>query len=181
MAERPKFPNGGNTHHTGFDKTLGFINERLSGFVSTLKAYLCPMSYYLSAILICSACILTACTQGKKMTTEEMRRQAILFAWNEDTVLSYQFLLLRDNRFAYTIIKKDSGHEEKQSYFGKTIIVGDTVFLQYADNNSPAGAAKYLIKEGSGNYLIQYFTGEQKRLFMRIRGTSGGHGSIFGL
>jgi len=90
-------------------------------------------------------------------------------AWNEDTTLSYQFAVYKDNRFSYVITKKDSLSEKNESYYGDFTNTPDTLFLDFHKNIKPQGIVNYLIKEGSGNYFIQYFTDGRNRMFLRIK------------
>lgn len=92
-----------------------------------------------------------------------------MVAWNEDTVNSYQFLLRNDKKFAYTITKTINSNKVEQYYKGTFEFLNDTLYLMYLDDIIPANTTNYLIKEGSGNYLIQPFSDSVRRIFLRFQ------------
>ncbi len=96
------------------------------------------------------------------------RNGNVLVAWNEDTACSYQFGI-RNDRFAYAIIQKDSCRNKiKKYYYGRFQNVGDRIYLNYYNAICPSNMVTYLVKEISGNYLIQNFNDGSKRVFMRF-------------
>jgi hypothetical protein len=104
----------------------------------------------------------------------EMRRQkkyadVSLFAWTGDTVQVWRFALTRRNTFLYCI-SKDTNRELVNCYLGKVHgnVNSDTIFLSYTKGKKPSMVFPYLIRELSGNYLIQSFTDSSERIFMRI-------------
>jgi hypothetical protein len=92
----------------------------------------------------------------------------IVAAWNDDTANGYHFLLT-SRGFNYTITKIDSLKQIEQYFSGKYSISRDTVFLRYKDGKQPTDVVNYLIIEGSGNYLIQPFKNDKRRIFLRFR------------
>ncbi len=116
--------------------------------------------------------LLASCKTNKSSSskTENDYENISLFAWNEDSIHSYQLALTKDNRFLYTITKMDS--VKKEEYYHGIILNQpslDTIFLRYDGNIRPHGLTNYLIKEVSGGYLIQAFENDVKRLFLRIQ------------
>jgi len=109
-----------------------------------------------------------ACTNSRK-STKPLASDIVFTAWNEDSIISYQFVLFKDNRFSYSVSKKDSLPEKNERYHGKISETPDTVFLTYKNNLHQQGISAFLIKEASGKYLIQYFTDGRKRMFLRVK------------
>ena len=115
--------------------------------------------------------LLTGCKTNKSSLSNKAgksNQEMILLAWNEDTIHSYLFAVTEDNKFYYTIINKDS-LEVKEYYHGTLSkrSSSDTLFLEYSKNRRPYGAKNYLVREVSGNYLIQPFDSSSKRIFLR--------------
>lgn len=96
------------------------------------------------------------------------RPHLLSVAWNEDTVHTYQFELLNDGSFVYSIPDK-STEDKMAQYRGKLgcLFGRDTVYLNYVKDKAPPGLTNYLIIEVSGRYIIQAFTDGRKRVFMR--------------
>lgn len=116
--------------------------------------------------------LLTSCRTNKSSSNKTIKnyQDISLLAWNEDTIHSYQIAITKDNKFLYTIIKKDSVKSEE--YYHGTFSNQpsfDTIFLKYHRNIRPNGATNYLIREVSGGYLIQPFENNAKRIFLRIQ------------
>src|SRR5688500_3731168 len=112
--------------------------------------------WLLIPIIISLQFCLTSCKSSKSSPANDLlffRGESIL-AWNEDTVNNFQFLLTSKG-FYYTIIKLDSLKKIEQFFSGSYRITRDTVFLTYKKGRQPAGVTNYLVREGSGNYLIQ--------------------------
>ena len=107
--------------------------------------------------------LLAGCS-NKKLTYQDIK----MVAWNEDTVNNYQITFTKENKFFYTIIHKDNLKETKEQYTGKISSGTDRVYLLF-NGSRPADLCIYLVKEASGNYLIQYFTNDKKRVFLRIQ------------
>jgi hypothetical protein len=129
------------------------------------------MNRLISVLFLAPLTFLIAC-MGSKIAAEKRAIKfyypnMTLLAWNEDTVNSFQFALTKDNRFFYTIIKHDSLQEINEYYNGRLNDRGDTLFLNYNKHLRPNDMTKYLVKEASGRYLIQYFTNGKKRVFLR--------------
>jgi hypothetical protein len=91
-----------------------------------------------------------------------------MVAWNEDTVNNYEIVFTKKNRFFYTIIHKDNLKESKEEYTGKLSHGTDRIYLLF-NGARPVDQRIYLVKEASGNYLIQYFTNDKKRIFLRLQ------------
>jgi hypothetical protein len=90
-------------------------------------------------------------------------------AWNEDTVNSYQILLLTGQKFSYTIVKKHREKIAEEYYKGSFEFRNDTFFLKYHRGLQPMEVTNYLIREASGNYLIQPFSNSKKQMFLRFQ------------
>lgn len=107
--------------------------------------------------------LLASCS-SKKLTYKDIK----MIAWNEDTVNNYQIVFTKENKFYYTIIHKDNLKETKEHYTGKLSHGTDRIYLLF-EGSRPADLCIYLVKEPSGNYLIQYFTNDKKRIFLRLQ------------
>lgn len=92
-----------------------------------------------------------------------------IVVWNEDTVRSYALTLTKQKKFYTTIIKRDSSNKKEENYGGVFKLSGDTIFLTYNKGLQPTEVTNYLLKEASGNYLIQPFANSDKRMFLRIQ------------
>ncbi len=89
-------------------------------------------------------------------------------AWNEDSVLPYQIWFSKDQHFKYTITHRDINLGiVKEHYSGTFIKVVDTIYLKYRHNKAPQQLQSFLIKEISGNYLIQNNLDNSRRVFLR--------------
>ncbi|MHA4811670.1 hypothetical protein ACX0G9_26475 [Flavitalea flava] len=89
-------------------------------------------------------------------------------AFYEDSVISIQYTTFRHNVFEYAIVHK--GIKKKLSpefYDGHFRIVGDSIYLDFQKDIRPSYLPEYLIKEMTGQYIIQYFTDGRKRIFLR--------------
>ena len=97
------------------------------------------------------------------------KNKVIAIAWNEDTVSSYKFVILDRSRFIYTITQKDSSQNGKKGFYTGTFqIAKDRINLTYDRGIYSKNITTYLTVEISGHYLIQHFTDNTKRVFMRI-------------
>lgn len=90
-----------------------------------------------------------------------------IIAWYEDTARVYYFALTKEKKFFYTIVMKDSSAKPEKYYKGRFRYSEDTIFLTYHKGVHPKEITKYLVFEASGNYLIQPFTKDNRRLFLR--------------
>lgn len=94
----------------------------------------------------------------------------LLVAWNEDTVNSYQITLMSNKNFYYSVITKQADSlRYPKNYKGTFKFSQDSVLLHFNMDYGSGELAPYLIKEASGNYLIQYFTNNKSRMFLRIQ------------
>ena len=92
----------------------------------------------------------------------------IYFAWNEDTVLPYKYALARDSSFIYTIASKDNNNKiVTKRFYGKAQSKLDTIYLLYDKRIRPPKLTNFLIREITGNYLIQNDSNNTKRIFLR--------------
>ena len=91
-----------------------------------------------------------------------------MVAWNEDSVNNYHIVFTKEKKFTYTIIHKDNLKETKEHYTGMISPGTDRVYLLF-EGPRPADLCIYLVKVASGHYLIQYFTNDKKRIFLRVR------------
>jgi hypothetical protein len=117
--------------------------------------------------------LLSACTHTRHASGLSYN-DIFLVSWNEDTVNSYQFAVVKDNKFFYTIAGTDSTPGATGYYSGTFNYSSDTLFLNYK-GQQPPGLANYLVREGSGHYFIQFFLNNKKRIFLRIRPSYNGH------
>ncbi|MGC4103790.1 hypothetical protein [Ferruginibacter sp.] len=115
--------------------------------------------------------VFSSLTGTAQIATKDIKYGNISFsAWNEDTVHPVQFLVLKEKYFSYSMVMDDST-KTKAGYHGTIALnpTRDTLFLHYYKHRTPAGFKNYLVKEASGNYLIQFFDSSTKRIFMRIQ------------
>ena len=119
-------------------------------------------------LLVTTLAILVACKTSNP-TKDISILNCLYTAQSDDTVLSYQFELVKDSRFFYIISYRDSNQKIVKGYYsGHGVISGDTIYLTYKKNKRPSYLKNFLLKEVSGNYLIQNFADDTKRIFMRI-------------
>jgi hypothetical protein len=114
--------------------------------------------------------LLAACSPTGK--SFQYQKPAFI-ASNVDTVISYTFCMLRNNRFIYTIVQMNAqGRQKRQGYSGSVseLIYNGTTTLHliFDKNRRPDSLTDYLVVEGSGNYLIQHFVNSPRRVFMLI-------------
>jgi hypothetical protein len=93
----------------------------------------------------------------------------LLVAWNEDTVNNYQLILLENKSFSYSIIKKEGDLSKEEGCRGTFILASDSILLSFDKNKNDLQITDYLVREGSGGYLIQYFKNSSDRIFLRIQ------------
>ena len=120
-------------------------------------------------LLIAFACtflLLIACTSKKAMN---IHPDPLLVAWNEDSINSYQITMLENRNFYYAIVHEENGIRKVKSFNGTYKISADSILLSYSSVLKPPGLADHLIKEASGNYVIQFFTDNRARMFLRIQ------------
>ncbi len=127
----------------------------------------------LIVILIIGACKSSGKLSGQPANENSMHElnQIICLAWNEDSTLPRQFNFYRDSGFLYTIHHRDSstGEIRPYSYQGKVRETSDTLYLIYNGQKPPEPLAGFLVKEISGNYLIQYLSSDRSgRMFFGI-------------
>lgn len=112
-------------------------------------------------------CMQYGCASKKAATVHE---PPLLVAWNEDTVNSYQVTLMRNKNFYYSVITKQADSlRHPKNYKGTFHFAEDSVLLHFSGEDGSGELAPYLVKEASGNYLIQYFTNNKSRMFLRIQ------------
>ena len=124
----------------------------------------------LVCFLLFMACGRTA-RIGRQVSRFNKNYRSLRFiAWNEDTVLSYKFMLRDNNRFLYVITQMNNvGKPEKKWYTGSVKYCGrDTLCLAYDKHEEPGFTTDYLVVEMSGCYLIQPCRFDKRRVFMRI-------------
>ena len=122
-------------------------------------------------VILIKVIILSACTNSKtaSQTSQKSYIGERIVAWNEDTIVTCQFALRRDYKFAYLISALDTnGKVTQTTYKGTVKLLDDKIFLLYHQNIRPANVQSFLIKEVSGDYLIQDFTDGRKRMYLRI-------------
>ena len=117
-------------------------------------------------------CWLAACKNSKSASSDIflLAYQGKAFtAWNEETVHSYQIALTTGKKFYYAIVRKESLQKTEEYYKGTFKFSGDTIFMNYFKGLRPAGVTNYLMVESSRHYLIQPFTNDARRMFLRIQ------------
>lgn len=108
--------------------------------------------------------------------TTSIHEPPIMVAWNEDTVNSYQLILNQNMNFFYAVVKKEADNlKHPKTYKGTFKLSGDSILLNFNKDFYADELAEYLIKEASGNYLIQYFKNNNNRMFLRIQRTHTRH------
>lgn len=120
--------------------------------------------------LIPGSLMAVACSSHKSISTNILYNTDILYAaWNEDTTSSYLLSLYKNNKFRYDVSERDSNNRMiKNSYSGIYKATRNDIYLLYSNNRLPTAVTNYLTIETSGNYFIQYFTNDRKRVFLRI-------------
>ena len=108
---------------------------------------------------------MTACSRKKI----NVHINLVLKAWNEDTINVYQLTLLENKNFAYAIIKKEGDTRRTKGFTGIYKFSSDSILLTYDKNKYSPEITDYLIREASGDYLIQYFKNSTDRMFLRIQ------------
>jgi len=113
--------------------------------------------------------ILLGCTSRKPINYYDY--SPIIIAVNDDTINCFEFVMMRNNHFSYSI-RKDSS-TDKQYYHGIVSLKQntDTIYLNYYKNQKPVGLKNYLVREISGLYLIQFFDSSSKRVFLHRQST----------
>jgi hypothetical protein len=111
-----------------------------------------------------------SCKAGRESRRYSSITHPAYTAFDEDSLVSFQFVSLKDGRFFYTLGNRDScGAAQLHHYYGKVRDTPDTLYLRYRKQQPPAGMPAYLVKEISGSYLIQTFTDSSRRVFMYVR------------
>jgi|KBSMisStaDraftv2_1062788.scaffolds.fasta_scaffold1028121_2 hypothetical protein len=127
----------------------------------------------ITLILFAGMYFITSCKSTKQNSVAlDTYRSPSFIVWNEDTVNSYAFEVKNENKFAYTILRKDSTQE---FYNGICKYTFDTLFLIYNQNKKPAFVKDYLVREAAGMGYIQYFTDGRKKVFLFFRPPRGSH------
>lgn len=112
-----------------------------------------------------------ACSSNKPISANTSYTNLSYAAWNEDTISSYALYLYKNSQFRYNVSERDSNNRVKKHFYtGAYKATRNDIYLLYTKNNIPPGVTNYLIVETSGNYFIQYFTNNRKRIFLRIQG-----------
>ena len=119
-------------------------------------------------IFFCAVYFLTACSRK----TFNIHPDPVLIAWNEDTVNTYQLTLLENKNFVYAIIKKEGEVRRTKGFGGTYKFSADSILLTYDKSLYSVEITDYLIKETSGDYVIQYFKNSTDRMFLRIQKTN---------
>lgn len=112
--------------------------------------------------------LLEACSSNKSINSHT---EPFFVGWNEDTVNSYQITLLKNKNFYYAVVKKENNIKTIASFSGTYKFSSDSIILFYKTESKPHEFANYIIKEVSGDYLIQYFADNTKRIFLRRQKT----------
>jgi len=119
-------------------------------------------------LLLLSVVLFASCNSLAKGRRSYDRRNYTL-AWNEDTVNSYQLVLFDNETFSYQIATADSVQNKAFSFSGEYALERDTLILKYRSGSIPEGLSPRLVVEASGNFFIQYFLNDKRRIYMRIR------------
>lgn len=129
------------------------------------------MSRFISIFLLLISCFLINCNSYKSALSHLWVSQyegKSIIAWYEDTSRAYYIALTKEKKFFYTIVEKDSSAKSERYYKGKFRFHEDTIFLTYHKGGHPNEITRYLMLEGSGNYLIQPSIKDNRRLFLRL-------------
>lgn len=115
--------------------------------------------------------IFTHCHSGRKAKQGKVwlrSPELTLLAWNEDSLNTCEFALKMDSTFYYTVTEGGNMKSQLQ-YHGKINRRSclDTLFLDYDKGNIPPNFCKYLVREASGSYYIQFFVNGPERMFLR--------------
>ena len=126
----------------------------------------------ISAIVaLCLLATFISCSSGstRNIAKEKANSYVVLFAWSEDTTRTWEFSLKHDRSFTYCI-SLPVGQDRVTCYEGKVAgnMHSDTIFLTYVKGGKPGVLKPYLIREISGNYLVQRFSDDSRRVLMRI-------------
>lgn len=91
-----------------------------------------------------------------------------LVAATDDTVHNYAVCVAGHHRFYYTITYGNQGPAAKREFYhGDWEYRADTLVLHY-HKHRPAGMTDYLLREVTGEWLIQFFTDGRQRVFLRM-------------
>jgi hypothetical protein len=126
------------------------------------------MRIYVTLLASMMITVVNSCTTRKITFNDKGDFELPLYAWNQDTVRTWQFALTRRNTFSYCISSK--APDLVNCYSGKVdeAVNSDTIFLKYKRGIKPPHVVPYLIREVSGNYLVQPFGDNSQRIFLRI-------------
>jgi len=128
------------------------------------------MTKLISILLIITA-VLTAYSNSKtsNQTVRKSYNKDRIIAWNEDTIMTCQFTMRNHYKFTYLVTTLDSNNNKTQKIYNGTVkLSDDKIFLLYHLDIKPANVQSFLIREVTGNYLIQDFTDGRKRMYMRV-------------
>jgi hypothetical protein len=126
--------------------------------------------YFDFLLKLLTAGIIVSCGLSKAGRPTNHRPSIHTRAWNEDTLNPYQFAYYSDSSFTYYIPQPGS---PRSGVLLKGIIIKDkfdTFFLKYRNDKQPKTFTNYLIRETSGNYLIQPLKDKPDRIYLRIIG-----------
>ncbi len=112
--------------------------------------------------------VLASCSSGKPVNKYST---PFLVVWNEDTLNSYQLVLLSNKEFHYSIIKIHEGKRNLSVFSGDYQLLADSILLTIKNGSKPKELSNYLTREVSDSYLIQHFEDSSKRIFMRRQKT----------
>jgi len=91
-----------------------------------------------------------------------------LMAEYNDAANTYQVIIFKPNRFAYTIKQQTTNGLESITYTGATRFTRDTIYLTFNESSKKPPIVNYMVIDASRTYLIQYFVGNSRRIFLRI-------------
>jgi hypothetical protein len=113
--------------------------------------------------------LLLSCRAERKLSIDPINPDTIrLKTWNEDTVRPHILVLYDAGLFTYEILTRDKGHiKSKEVYKGAYTFNADTVFLNF-EGKQPLNIEPFLIRESTGNYLVQKFKVSAPRIFFRL-------------
>jgi len=129
------------------------------------------MSRILPAVTLILPFGLLSCTSKYAHKNAEVG----MVAWNEDTVNPVVFKIHHDYTFEYRIRSNGKTHVAK----GDTKYTHDTLYLLYKHDDQPTDMSDFLIREATGQYLIQLKSPGRPRIVMRIQGVHTGYGYRF--
>ena len=127
-----------------------------------------PVYVLVGVLFLTMACSSSSSHYTRKERSINWFDRLRYIAWNGDNVVSYRIAFLKDRSFIYTIEEPGDDHPKMiTGYHGHISNSNDTLHLLFAGKKRPP-MCDYLVRESTGQYVIQYFKDGRKRMFLRI-------------